>query len=80
MTKIVHVLLASPGVTCQCFGALALVVGFGLWLGVPAAFLTLGVVLLVAGTLLDLPGSAVPATEELIEEEVTDGSWIGQAA
>jgi len=42
------------GIVLQALGALAFIVGFGLWLGFAAACITLGVVLTVAGLVVEL--------------------------
>lgn len=71
-----NVLLASPGLTAQCLGAVALVAGFGVLLGLGAALLCLGVILIIGGTIMELP------SDEAVEviEEVNDGSWAREAA
>jgi hypothetical protein len=78
MKNVATTFSAAPGLVAQCFGALALVAGFGVIFGLGAALLCLGVVLLVGGTLMEMPSPG----SEVIEEvgEVDDGSWIGEAA
>lgn len=42
------------GVIVQSLGALLVALGFGLWLGLAAAVITLGVFLIVAGLIVEL--------------------------
>lgn len=45
------------GPLLQLAGAVAIVIGFGLWLGDEAAWLSAGVLLVIVGTLLEIPGA-----------------------
>jgi hypothetical protein len=50
----VDVLSRRLGLLVQLAGAIAIVVGFGLWLGPAAAFLAAGVALVVLGVLIEM--------------------------
>lgn len=66
------VLTTRLGLLVQLAGAVAIVVGFGLWLGAAAAWLAAGVALVVLGALLEVAGGLPEQGEEVtISDEGT---------
>jgi hypothetical protein len=57
------------GVALQSLGAVALVLGFAIWLGLAAAFLTFGVVLIVAGIIVEIGTVEVEGDERADEAD-----------